>query len=423
CGAENIFRARPRIIGGSEIQPENRYPWLAVIERLNEVDPICGGALIDHVFLLTAAHCVNDYDTSSVRVILGAHSLKNAPSPLRVARIIVHDEYLRWNVTNDIALLELASPVHFSEKISPICLPSENNDEFGMLRIAGWGANQSYGFASDIPKHARIPLFDRKRCAEIYGELSTKIKINENLICAGGSGSDTCQGDSGGPLFSGENNFITLIGISSYGIGCGREGIPGVYTRVSKYISWIYRKTGGSFICQPKQGPKPVYPNFDDCGIPNESGLRRVKRIVNGAETRPLEFPWMAIVAYDRQLIAGAVLISKPNSVQQFVITAASAISSTSLLKVVLGVHDISAREETKFSCKVKRIYFHSDYTGGYDYDFAILELNCANQEQKLASLRPICLPTSNMLFSYRTRLTIAGWGRTSTGDDCFILN
>lgn len=63
-------------------------------------------------------------------------------------------------------------------------------------------------------------------------------------LCAGyiKGGIDACAGDSGGPLVC--NN--TLCGIVSYGTGCGREGFPGVYTKVSHYINWV-KDTNKSF--------------------------------------------------------------------------------------------------------------------------------------------------------------------------------
>ncbi len=51
---------------------------------------------------------------------------------------------------------------------------------------------------------------------------------------------DTCQGDSGGPLLMfNSNNVWEEVGITSNGIGCAEPDLPGVYTRVAAYQSWI----------------------------------------------------------------------------------------------------------------------------------------------------------------------------------------
>jgi secreted trypsin-like serine protease len=64
-------------------------------------------------------------------------------------------------------------------------------------------------------------------------------------ICAGlyEGGKDTCQGDSGGGLYAldtidGKKRYV-LVGIVSYGMGCGLRGYPGIYTRTSYYLDWI----------------------------------------------------------------------------------------------------------------------------------------------------------------------------------------
>uniref|UniRef100_A0A8D8E290 Serine protease snake n=2 Tax=Culex pipiens TaxID=7175 RepID=A0A8D8E290_CULPI len=53
---------------------------------------------------------------------------------------------------------------------------------------------------------------------------------------------DTCRGDSGGPLqvaLAGHRCLYYLIGITSFGKGCGAPGTAGVYTRVAAYLEWI----------------------------------------------------------------------------------------------------------------------------------------------------------------------------------------
>ncbi len=52
-------------------------------------------------------------------------------------------------------------------------------------------------------------------------------------ICAGlySGGKDTCQGDSGGGIYAYDINMskYVVVGITSYGEGCGRYGKPGYF--------------------------------------------------------------------------------------------------------------------------------------------------------------------------------------------------
>ena len=82
----------------------------------------------------------------------------------------------------------------------------------------------------------------RSSCRAPYQEVDPDSVINRRVICAGGGRADACTGDSGGPLMAVRRGGWTLVGVTSYGVGCGNEKFPGVYFSVDKYTRWIYNK-------------------------------------------------------------------------------------------------------------------------------------------------------------------------------------
>lgn len=64
--------------------------------------------------------------------------------------------------------------------------------------------------------------------------------------------SGVSQGDSGGPLMYHSDQW-QVVGIVSWGHGCGGPSTPGVYTKVTAYLNWIYnvRKVSPTYCTFP----------------------------------------------------------------------------------------------------------------------------------------------------------------------------
>ena len=143
-----------------------------------------------------------------------------------------HPEYNDYTLVNDIALLRLEAPVNTSVYI-PACLPGPGADYVDkMVWVLGWGRLAESGQVADILQELEIKVVDDTTCAAAMGSGDI---FPAEMICAGGErGKDGCQGDSGGPLMYDDQDRWELAGLTSWGIGCARQGLYGVYAEVPR---------------------------------------------------------------------------------------------------------------------------------------------------------------------------------------------
>ena len=236
----------PQVVGGTAV-PNGKYPFIvALLNTQFGSTPFqqqfCGGTLIDQDSVLTAAHCVFGASAEPLRVTVGRTVLDNSnQGKVRaVSSISIHPLYIpSLDDAFDAAVLKLSNPV---SGIAPIKLANANHDSLEtpgrLVRVAGWGNTcqqppPSGGCTSNFPnrmREAQVPIVSDTTAEQAYG---SSVYFPTLMVAAGSENLDTCQGDSGGPLFAKSAGAYRQIGITSFGIGCGAPGFPGVYSEVN----------------------------------------------------------------------------------------------------------------------------------------------------------------------------------------------
>ncbi|KAI1946642.1 hypothetical protein LOZ35_001447 [Ophidiomyces ophidiicola] len=157
---------------------------------------------------------------------------------VRIASKVEHPDYIWYSNDNDITLLHLDKPIHESPTVRYAKLPKKDSEPapHSLAKTAGWGADKTNATVRPL-LHVTIPIVRRRDCQNSYIRAPRPRTITRDMVCAGAPERDACNGDSGGPLYDLKTN--ELIGIVSWGEGCGSPTYPGVFTRVSKYVDWI----------------------------------------------------------------------------------------------------------------------------------------------------------------------------------------
>jgi len=258
-----VSRSFDRVVGGTPLTDPDARRWVVRLyaNRDGRFFFACSGSVIGRRYVLTAAHC--QMKAGALVRFLPRSELERSPT-VDVVAAISHPNYSKGSNENDVAVLRLGSdapgwPAVSRTQPPPVVInraPTAPRDGSG-VRSSGYGViTEGYCFGSGVARSVDTRVVAPATCEAIFGRIKTSGgrpisdgHSPELMICSGApkGDCDTCQGDSGGPLYQVgtvnaggvQTKVSVIVGVTSWGIGCARPGMPGVYARVSAYTEWI----------------------------------------------------------------------------------------------------------------------------------------------------------------------------------------
>ncbi|MBA4862373.1 serine protease [Streptomyces sp. PSKA54] len=234
------------VVGGTPVDVADN-PWVVALSSRARFGgtrggQFCGGVVVGRSTVLTAAHCMSaevlggpPSRRDDLKVVVGRNDLlAKDGKEIPVRRVAINPGHNSVTNAGDAAVLTLATPLP-QRNVIPMARQGDSAyTPETRATVYGWGDTTGAGHYARTLRAAQVRVLPDSLCKQAYPGTSEGTYLAASMLCAGErpGGRDACQGDSGGPLVARGR----LVGLVSWGSGCGWAGSPGVYTRISAVL-------------------------------------------------------------------------------------------------------------------------------------------------------------------------------------------
>ncbi len=241
------------IIGGQTV-PISQVPWQVALKSTQSTgtgsDHIGGGSIIAPAWVLTSASALVNETAATLRIRAGSADQTTGGQLVQVSQIIRHPSYNPATLDNDIALVQLASPLTFNANVQAIAYATSSNLPATALQpgnsaqLTGWGATTAGSYAITTQLNRVTMALITNQDANQRNAVNPPFPgpsippVTANMFAVYEAGKGTGSFDGGGPVVVFPQGVPVLAGCSSWS-RTPQDQYPSICTRVQNYQQWI----------------------------------------------------------------------------------------------------------------------------------------------------------------------------------------